>query len=29
VDINVELSRIVELLEGGPDGEEWPPEDDA
>jgi hypothetical protein len=28
-DINVKLSRIIELLEGGIDGEAWSPEDDA
>ena len=28
-DINAKLSQIVDLLEGGIVGEEWPPEDDA
>jgi hypothetical protein len=28
-DINAKLSQIVDLLEGGIGGEEWPPEDDA
>ena len=26
-DINLKLSRLIDLLEGGNDGEEWPPED--
>ena len=28
-DIDIKLSRIIQLLEGGDDGEEWSPPDDA
>jgi hypothetical protein len=28
-DINVKLTLIIDFLEGGTNGEEWPPEDDA